>query len=133
VEEDEMDQFIAENQLDVYHPEYNTKPHVFYKHLSRFTKQFIGGTVTLADDCVAGALVLCRREGESALTRVHTNTFGDFRVDGLDAGCYELSVAYPQCLDYTLKVEVGEKSVYLGVLPLTEQPDLVQDPIKPKL
>lgn len=133
VEESEMDQFIQENELSVYHPEYNTHPHVFYKNLYRFTKQFIGGTVTLNDDCVEGALVMCRKAGEEVVQRVHTNTFGDFKVDGLDAGRYELKVAYPGCADYIMEVEVEDKAVYLDVLALKEQPDLKHDPMDLKI
>lgn len=130
VEDTELDKFVEENELSVLHPEYGTRPHVFYKNLYRFTKNFIGGSVVLNGDCVEGCLIVCRRAGESQATRIHTNTYGDFRVDGLDDGDYELKVLYPECGEKRISVQVRGESVVLGVVELTSQPGAMPDPLE---
>ncbi len=121
VEDGDMEAFVRDNELSVYHPEYNTKPHVFYRNLYRFTKQFIGGALVLDGECVEGALVSCRREGEHREEQTYTNTFGEFKLDGLDDGTYVLTATYPGCARLTWTAEVQGKSVVCGALEL--QPD----------
>src|SRR4030042_2386719 len=43
VEDTRMKQMIAEENLEVLHPEYKTEPRVYYKNLYRYLKCFIGG------------------------------------------------------------------------------------------
>ena len=122
VDEEKMDAFIQENELEVYHPEYHTRPHVFYKNLYRFTKHFIGGAVVLDGDCLEGALVRCRREGENEILQVYTNTYGEFRVDRLEDGNYELEITYPGCLARTLTAAVNGASAICGVIEVERAP-----------
>ena len=74
------------------------KPRVWYKNMYRFTKCFIGGSVVAqvagVPDCIEGAAVTLLRGGKK-VAETRTDTFGDFKFDGLDAdgGEYDVQVA----------------------------------------
>ena len=61
VEDDEMARIAGEQELEVMKPEAGTKPRVYYNNLWRYSKCFIGGSVSTetngAVDCVEGATV----------------------------------------------------------------------------
>lgn len=63
------------------------KPRVWYKNLHRFTKAFLGGTVLAQSaeglDVIVGAKVTLT-EGGVALAETITDSFGDFKFDGLN-------------------------------------------------
>ena len=70
-------------------PEAGTKPRVYYKNLWRYSKCFIGGSVSAeangAVDCVEGATVQLRKDGAVVATTT-TDNYGDFKFDRLDEG-----------------------------------------------
>ncbi len=113
----------AEN-LEVLHPEYGTKPRVYYKNLYRYTRCFIAGSVTVTldgkEECAAGALVKLRKE-ESEIKKVKADAFGDFKFDRLDknSGTYRLDILY-QDKSETVEVKLGE-SMNVGVIELKER------------
>ena len=83
--------------LEVLKPELGTRPRVYYKNLWRYTKCFIGGTVS-ADaggviDCVDGAAVRLLKGGREIATSA-TDNYGDFKFDKLDedSGVYTVEV-----------------------------------------
>lgn len=107
-------------------PELATKPRVLYRNLHRFQKGFIGGAVVRSGagprECAEGATVILRKSGVE-VDRVVTDTFGDFKFDGIakDAGEYELAIS----LDAANKVvicRVDVDSVYLGEIDLSPEP-----------
>ena len=61
VEDDEMQRIVAEEGLEVLHPEYGTRPRVYYRNLDRFYKVFVGGSLAGeiggVTECIEGARV----------------------------------------------------------------------------
>jgi Fe-S-cluster-containing dehydrogenase component len=105
----------------------STGPNVYYRNLYRFDKVFIGGTVAATQDgvvdCVKGAEVSLLKGGDSC-GGAATDSFGDFRFDGLAprSGDYLVQV---ECAGYrprAVEVKLGE-SVFLGTIML--EPDKV--------
>ncbi len=117
VEEEDMKRFVAEHELSALRPELNTRPHVLYKNLYRFNRNFIGGAVTKNGDCLQNASVACRKEGADEEKHVTTNTFGEFKIDGLEDGDYLIAVSYLEGKVLSLTAKVDGASVYLGEIP----------------
>jgi Fe-S-cluster-containing dehydrogenase component len=85
--------------LEVLSPEYNTRPRVFYKNLSRYFRCFIGGSVCYekggAVECAEGARVALYR-GSEKMQEAVTDIFGDFKFDNLEenSGAYRIEITY---------------------------------------
>jgi Fe-S-cluster-containing dehydrogenase component len=98
VEDDEMARLAREQQLEVIKPEVGTKPRVYYKNLWRYSKCFIGGSVSSeangAVDCLEGATVRLLKDGKSIAEAV-TDNYGDFKFDRLDenSGRYTVEIS----------------------------------------
>ncbi|MGC2520889.1 MAG: 4Fe-4S dicluster domain-containing protein [Burkholderiales bacterium] len=121
----EMQTMAEEEGLDVLHPEYKTRPRVYYKNLDRFFKAFVGGT--LAGDiggvteCIAGARVILQHGGRT-LAETRSDAYGDFKFQGLEenSGAYRVEVA-DERFD-AKRVEFNlEESAYLGTISLDEK------------
>ncbi len=111
LEPEEMEARIAEEDLAAYKPEYGTKPHVFYKNLHRFTKNFVAGGVLVDGDCFEDATVELKKDG-TVIASQKTNFFGDFKFDGLDDGLYVIRIeAEGNTRD--VDVEIAGKSLNL--------------------
>ena len=91
MEEDEFEKLIEVEKLEVLHPEYNTEPHVYYRNLYRYTKNYAWGAVLVDGDCFEGAHCELEQDGKIIAT-CETNYFGDFKFDGLDDGEYVIHV-----------------------------------------
>ena len=97
VEDDEMARIAGEQALEVMKPEAGTKPRVYYRNLWRYSKCFIGGSVSTeangAVDCVEGAAVRLLRNG-ALVAAVRTDNYGDFKFDRLDeeSGTYSVEI-----------------------------------------
>ena len=95
VEDDEMARIADEQALEVMKPEAGTKPRVYYRNLWRYSKCFIGGSVSAeangAVDCVEGATVRLLKDGAAVATTT-TDNYGDFKFDRLDEGSGRYSV-----------------------------------------
>ncbi|MBT5416319.1 MAG: oxidoreductase [Rhodospirillaceae bacterium] len=114
---------LAEKEgLEVLHPEYGTRPRVYYKNLARFTKCFIGGSLAAemrgVAECIEGARVSLLKGG-SEIAEAGSDNYGDFKFDGLDknSGKYRIEIRATDFRSKTLDVELGE-SAYLGVIDL---------------
>lgn len=90
LEREDMEKMIKNENLDVYHPELGTKPHVFYKNLYRFQKAFLAGGLLKNDDCAEGVEVTLKGCGVSS-TQI-TDGFGDFKFDALSPGEYVIEI-----------------------------------------
>jgi ferredoxin len=91
-EEADFKDLIA--KAEVMHPEFGTKPRVYYLNLP---KRFIAGTVydPGSEEVLIGATVTLSGDGTAS---VKTDAFGDFWLEGLKVGTY------------TVKIEAGGKS-----------------------
>jgi Fe-S-cluster-containing dehydrogenase component len=121
VEDAEMQRMAIEQGLDVMKPELGTEPRVYYKNLWRYTKCFIGGTVSAeadgAVDCVEGAMVRLVKDG-SVVAETASDNYGDFKFDQLDenSGRYVLEISAAGRAR-TVEAELGA-SINLGEIRL---------------
>jgi len=64
--------------------------------VAQFTQSSIVGTVTDASGApVSDAEVTVRNEGTNFVRTIRTESSGDYRVSGLEAGFYQVTVAVP--------------------------------------
>lgn len=122
VEDEEMQRIVAEEGLEVLHPEYGTRPRVYYKNLHLVNKCFVGGAVVKVvdgvEDCVENAIVILSKDGRE-LVRATSDCFGEWKIDGLDpdSGSYRVEIT-GDAGRYATEVVIGKESRYLGVLKL---------------
>jgi Fe-S-cluster-containing dehydrogenase component len=122
VSDKEMAQIVEEQNLEVLHPEYKTKPRVYYKNLYRYNKCFIGGSVAIKKDgiidCVKDATVKLTQRSET-VNEVTTDVFGDFKFDQLDenSGNYTIEVSTEglpaKSVNVELKDSITLEDIYL--------------------
>ncbi|MBL8585462.1 MAG: oxidoreductase [Bradyrhizobiaceae bacterium] len=118
VDDDELAKLVEEQGLEVLKPELGTKPRVYYRNLWRYTRCFIGGTVSTeidgAVECVEGARVRLAKDGVR-LNDARTDAYGDFKFDRLapDSGTYAVEVEVEGKPAKTVEAKLGE-SINLG-------------------
>lgn len=123
IEDDEMRTLAHEEGLEVLHPEFGTKPRVYYKNLHRYTTCFIGGAVVTkvngALDCVEQARVVLTKDG-NRIAATSTDVFGDFKFDGLmpRSGLYQIEVTYANAQNAIVDVQLGDESRYVEVIEM---------------
>jgi Fe-S-cluster-containing dehydrogenase component len=121
VEDDEMARTARDQGLEVMRPELGAKPRVYYKNLWRFTKCFIGGSVSAEEngviDCVEGAAVRLLKDGAPVAETV-TDNYGDFKFDRLNenSGRYGVEIS-TQGRKKTVEATLGV-SINLGEIKL---------------
>ena len=126
VEDAEMQRMAERDGLEVLQPELETGSRVYYKNLHLMTQCFVGGSVTVdvngVEECVEGADVVLTKNGNE-VGRATTDTFGEFKIDRLSKGSgqYELQVSSGSSGTVTSRFDLGDESLYLGVLTLTAQ------------
>jgi Fe-S-cluster-containing dehydrogenase component len=97
VEDAEMARMTREDGLEVMLPELASKPRVHYRNLWRYSKCFIGGTLSAETngvvECVEGASVRLLRGGQPVAETTSDN-YGDFKFDKLDenSGTYVVEI-----------------------------------------
>ena len=117
-----MQRMARDEGYAVLHPEYGTRPRVYYKNLHRIHSAFISGTVAGragdVEECIAGARIALRKGG-SIVAETTTDTFGDFRFDGIekDSGDYEIEVQAGSFSPAKRPLNVAA-SAYVGVINL---------------
>ena len=98
IEDDRMAKMAADEGLDVIKPELGTKPRVYYRNLWRYSKCFIGGSISVEAngvvDCVEGAQVRLLHDG-AVVAEATSDNYGDFKFDKLDedSGAYTVEIA----------------------------------------
>jgi Fe-S-cluster-containing dehydrogenase component len=121
VEDAEMKEIIQAEQLEIYQPQHNTIPRVYYKNLYRFTRCFIGGSVAVRvdgqEECVEGAHVTLVNAANEKMGEYTTNHYGDFKFDNLEenSGSCTLQIAYKGYDKKTVEVDV-KYSLNIGVI-----------------
>ena len=122
VEDAEMARIAREEGLEVMKPEAGTKPRVYYKNLWRYSKCFIGGSLSTEAggvvDCVEGASVRLLKSGTVVAETVSDN-YGDFKFDRLDenSGSYLIEISAPGRGKKSIDARLGV-SVNLGEIRL---------------
>lgn len=118
--DESMSERVVQQGLRTLNPEWGTRPRVYYRHLERFDKCFIGGSVSTSlqagIDCVAGAAVELHHGG-AVLARAATDDFGDFRFDALEpgSGAYEILVRHTEHGSVRMQTVLGTDSIVLDV------------------
>lgn len=110
----EMEAMIKSERLEVLKPELGLNPHVFYKNLYKYTKNFIAGGVTKDGDCFENATATLTKDGEIVEIQ-KTNFFGDFKFDGLENGKYVLKLDVAGDTK-DIDVEVADESLNLDYI-----------------
>ncbi|MBV8145993.1 MAG: carboxypeptidase regulatory-like domain-containing protein [Gammaproteobacteria bacterium] len=109
-------------ELRVLQPELRTRPRVWYRNLDRIDHCFIGGSVTRVSDgvpeCVEGATVELYQK-DVLIASSTTDTFGDFRFDGLlpGSGDYEVRAVHGTA-KRTVPVVLQDQSVVMAEIVL---------------
>ena len=89
LEDEEMARMARDQGLEVMKPELGTRPRVYYRNLWRYSKCFIGGTLSAERsgviDCVEGASVRLVKDGRTVAETTSDN-YGDFKFDKLEEG-----------------------------------------------
>ena len=116
----EVSKLLKSGKAEVFHPEHNAKPRVYYKDLHKVTKCFIAGAVIYGDvdECAEGVTTtLIDPSGKSVETK--TNTYGNFEFDGLNVGKYSVKFECAGYASKTIDVDLKTDS-YLGDITLTK-------------
>jgi len=118
--DEEMNAKKASEGLRELMPEAATKPRVHYKNLHRYTHDFIAGTLIRTvdgiTDCVAGAEVTLEQGGQVVGNAV-TDAYGEFKIDGLEHGDYQVSIRVDGNPARQLDVALSD-STWLGRIDL---------------
>lgn len=122
VDDGELAALVADERLEVLHPEWDTGPRVYYRNLYRYASAFVGGTLTEVregrEECAAGVGVALLRAGTEVASTT-SDVFGEFKFDGLGegSGAYEVVARPGSAPAPSIPVVLGS-SVYLGIIPL---------------
>jgi Fe-S-cluster-containing dehydrogenase component len=123
IEDSEMQALAEKERLEVLQPERKTKPRVYYKNLHRYSKCFIGGSVTAMIDgvreCVDGATIKLRGKTDK-VDVLTSDTFGDFKFDSIEpnSGAYVLTVSHSKHGRAEFSVDMASESIYAGDIML---------------
>jgi Fe-S-cluster-containing dehydrogenase component len=120
--DEEMARMAREEGLEVLRPDLATRPRVYYRNLWRYSKCFIGGTLSAevngAVDCFEGAAIRLMKGGTLIAETVSDN-YGDFKFDKLDEGSgrYLIEVSASGRAKKTVEAHLGT-SINLGEIRL---------------
>jgi hypothetical protein len=123
IEDAVMTSIAVDERLEIIRPDLaGTRPRVWYRNLWRYTKCFIGGSVSAEQggiiDCVEGERVRLIRDGRT-IAECASDNYGDFKFDKLDenSGAYTVEIEAPGRAKKTVAARLGE-SVNLGEIRL---------------
>jgi hypothetical protein len=121
IEDEAMAKMARDEGLEVMKPEIGSKPRVYYRNLWRYSKCFIGGSVSAEAngvvDCVEGATVRLLKGG-APVAEASTDNYGDFKFDRLDEGSGRYTVEIAGLgRKKTVEAELGD-SINLGEIRL---------------
>jgi len=121
IEDEDMARVVQAEGLEVMRPELGSKPRVYYRNLWRYSKCFIGGSISAAEkglvDCVEGARVRLLKDGR-LIGEASSDNYGDFKFDKLDEGSGKYAVEISaKGRSRTVEAQLGA-SVNLGEMRL---------------
>lgn len=109
-----ISKFLAENASEIIHPEYGTKPSVFYVGLP---KPHLSGTIRLDDtkECAAKVdVTLTKVDGSES--KVVSDCYGDFAFKNVSKGKCKISFELPGYQSKSLLIDITEEITNLGVV-----------------
>jgi Fe-S-cluster-containing dehydrogenase component len=114
---DEAELGRTKDKMEVFHPEYGTRPRVYYLNKP---KKFVAGTVydPISKRIIEGATCTLTDDKGSTLIRT-TDGFGDFWFEDLPVGTYSLKIVADKYPPKTINKISTEKDVNLGDLALS--------------
>lgn len=116
----EVSTLVKSGKAEVFHPEYNIKPNVYYIDLYKMTKLFIAGSAVFkdTDECAENVKVTLEDKQTGETRTTFTTNYGDFEFDGLNVGKYSVKLECdgyaPKIIDVDLKTDS-----YLGYITLS--------------
>jgi Fe-S-cluster-containing dehydrogenase component len=117
--DEDLRQLVANEKLETYQPEHDTRPRTQFKNLNRFTRCFVAGSVAtrVPDECVEGAAIALKDAAGNLVGTAVTNNYGDFRIDDLspNSGEYTLEVTHTTYPKQVVRAKVME-SVNVGTI-----------------
>jgi Fe-S-cluster-containing dehydrogenase component len=122
LDDEAMARMAHDEGLEVMRPELGSKPRVYYRNLWRYSKCFIGGSLSAevdgVVDCVEGASVRLLKGGHLVAESVSDN-YGDFKFDRLDenSGGYQIEIVASGHGKKSVEVKLGA-SINLGEIRL---------------
>jgi len=117
----EVSKLVSSGKVEVFHPEYNTKPSVYYVGLDRITRSFIAGSVVFGDvdECAESVKVTLGNKQTGEEKTALTDNYGVFEFAGLNVGNYSLKLEHERYAPKTMDVDLKADS-YLGYITLTK-------------
>jgi tetrathionate reductase subunit B len=114
-EEEDLKDLIG--KAEVLHPEYKTKPRVYYLNIP---KRFIAGAVydPEADECLEGVTVGITNTKSGKKQSLKTDNYGDFWFEKLEVGVYDLTIKKTGYLSQEMKAVSTEKDINVGDIKL---------------
>ena len=113
----EVSKLAGSGKAEVFHPEYRTKPRVYYIGLERITKNFLAASVVFGDvdECAekVKATLVNKKSGEEETAL--TDAYGVFEFTGLSVGRYSLKLEYAGYAEKTMDVDL-KADKYLGAV-----------------
>jgi Fe-S-cluster-containing dehydrogenase component len=122
IEDGLMERMARQEGLEVMRPELGAKPRVYYRNLWRYSKCFIGGTLSMETggtiDCLEGATVRLLRSS-TLVAETTSDNYGDFKFDKLDenSGDYTVEIVAKGRKPKTVTANLGV-SINLGEIRL---------------
>jgi Fe-S-cluster-containing dehydrogenase component len=126
-DDDEMQRMVRQEKLEVLHPEYKTRPRVYYRNLDRFFGAFAGGSlageVGGVGECVEGARVILQKAGRK-IAETLSDPYGDFKFQGLEenSGAYRIEIADPRFAEKSVEFDLKESTCLGTILLATKLP-----------
>jgi len=119
--ESEVAKLLKSGKAEVFHPEYNTKPNVYWVDLHKVTKCFIAGAVIYGDvdECADGVTTTLIDQSTGKSIETTTNNYGNFEFDGLDIGKYSVKLERAGYASKVIDVDL-KTDWYLGEIILTK-------------
>jgi len=108
--------FLAEKKCEIRHPEFGTKPNVYYFGLA---KPCLSGTVIYGDkDECAGEVTVTLSDQAGVKRETKTDFFGDFLFESLESKTYSVRFEAPGYYSQIHEVVTREDPFFLGEIIL---------------